>query len=114
MKQQLGFLMQLFVLVMLPVLIVFQLQFGFRLIVMPVSLVAGIVLFSIGARLREPWPPMPFEFRERRGAEDVFAGIAVKNWLTGREKPPVLFRAQIDITPKCCRQIVDHRNCCWY
>jgi len=54
MKQQLGFLMQLFVLAMLPVLIVFQLQFGFRLIVMPVSLVAGIVLFSIGARLREP------------------------------------------------------------
>ena len=53
MKQQLGFLMQLFVLAMLPVLIVFQLLFTIRLIVMPVSLIIGIVLFSIGARLRE-------------------------------------------------------------
>ncbi len=46
--------MQLFVLAILPVLIVFQLQFGLRLIVMPLALVAGIVLFTIGARLREP------------------------------------------------------------
>ena len=54
MKQQLGCLMQLFVLAILPMLILFQLEFGFRLIVMPVSLVIGIVIFSIGARLREP------------------------------------------------------------
>lgn len=54
MKQQIGFLMQLFVLTLLPMLILFQLNFGFRLIVMPISLVIGIVLFSIGARLREP------------------------------------------------------------
>ena len=54
MKQQIGFLMQLFVLTLLPRLILFQLKFGIQLIVMPVSLVIGIVLFSIGARLREP------------------------------------------------------------
>lgn len=54
MKQQLGFLMQLFVLAMLPMLILFQLSFGIQLIVMPVSLVIGIVLFSIGVQLRKP------------------------------------------------------------
>lgn len=54
MKQQIGFLMQLFVLTLLPMLILFQLNFGFRLIVMPISLVIGIVIFGIGARLREP------------------------------------------------------------
>ena len=54
MKQQIGFLMQLFVLTLLPMLILFQLNFGIQLIVMPVALVIGIVLFSIGARLREP------------------------------------------------------------
>lgn len=53
MKQQIGFLMQLFVLGGLPVLIFFQLMYGFRLIVMPTCLLAGIVLFTIGTRLRE-------------------------------------------------------------
>ncbi|MEQ9411933.1 MAG: hypothetical protein RIK87_29735 [Fuerstiella sp.] len=53
MKQQLGFLLQLAVLGMLPVLIVFQLIYGFRLIVMPACLLAGIVVFLIGTKLRE-------------------------------------------------------------
>ncbi len=46
--------MQLFVLATLPMLILLQLNFGMHLLVIPVSLVIGIVLFSIGARLREP------------------------------------------------------------
>lgn len=53
MKQQIGMLLQLFVLAALPVLIYFQLTFGFRLIVMPTCLLAGVVLFTIGTRLRE-------------------------------------------------------------
>ena len=53
MKQQIGFLMQLFVLSALPVLIVFQLIYSFRLIVMPACLLAGIVIFVMGAKLRE-------------------------------------------------------------
>lgn len=53
MKNQIGFLMQMAVLSLLPVLILFQLYFGFPLIVMPACLVTGIVLFTIGTRLRE-------------------------------------------------------------
>ncbi|MEZ6063476.1 MAG: hypothetical protein R3C19_24270 [Planctomycetaceae bacterium] len=53
MTQRIGFLMQLFVLSVLPVLIVYQLYFGIRLIVMPACLLAGIVLFAVGTRLRE-------------------------------------------------------------
>ena len=53
MKQQIGMLLQLVVLGALPVLVVYQLIYGFRLIVMPASLLAGIVLFTIGTRLRE-------------------------------------------------------------
>lgn len=53
MKQQLGMMMQLAVLGGLPLLIYFQLNFGFRLIVMPVCLLVGIIVFAIGTRLRE-------------------------------------------------------------
>ena len=53
MKQQIGMLMQLFVLAALPVLIYYQLTFGFRLIMMPACLLVGIILFTIGTRLRE-------------------------------------------------------------
>lgn len=53
MKNQLGMLLQLFVLSVLPLIIVFQLFYGFRLIMMPVSLLIGGALFWIGTALRE-------------------------------------------------------------
>lgn len=45
--------MQLFVLAALPVLIYWQLIYGFRLVVMPTLTIVGIVIFYIGTRLRE-------------------------------------------------------------
>ena len=53
MKQTVGLLMQLAALSMLPAIVIFQLFYGFRLIVMPISLLAGIFVFSIGTMLRE-------------------------------------------------------------
>jgi hypothetical protein len=53
MRQHIGFLLQLGVLTFLPLLILWQLNFGFRLILMPACLVAGMVVFGIGTRLRE-------------------------------------------------------------
>jgi len=53
MKRQFGFLLQLAVLALLPMLIVWQLQFGFRLVWMPALLLVGMVLFWLGTRLRE-------------------------------------------------------------
>lgn len=53
MRQTIGFFMQLFVLAVLPVLIYWQLSFGIKLIVMPVSLLIGITIFTIGTKLRE-------------------------------------------------------------
>ena len=52
-KQYLGMFLQLLTLGVLPLIIVFQLFYGFRLIVMPISLLIGITLFSIGTALRE-------------------------------------------------------------
>ncbi len=52
-KQHLGMLLQLMVLAVLPLIIVFQLFYGFRLIVMPISLLTGIVIFLLGTALRE-------------------------------------------------------------
>ncbi|MCA9009112.1 MAG: hypothetical protein KDB01_05165 [Planctomycetaceae bacterium] len=49
----LGMFLQLVTLGVLPAIIVFQLFYGFRLIVMPASLLVGIILFSIGTALRE-------------------------------------------------------------
>jgi hypothetical protein len=53
MRQQIGFLLQFVVLVFLPLLILWQLQFGFRLILMPALTLLGIVVFWVGYRLRE-------------------------------------------------------------
>ena len=53
MRFQVGIVLQFAVLVFLPLLVVWQLNFGFNLIYMPVSLLAGIVVFSVGTRLRE-------------------------------------------------------------
>ncbi len=50
--RQVGFLLQLFVLAILPMLCYWQLQFGFRLIWMPALLTVGIVLFALGTKLR--------------------------------------------------------------
>jgi hypothetical protein len=48
-----GILLQLVALTILPMLILFQLNFGIELITMPVVTVLGIVIFVIGTQLRE-------------------------------------------------------------
>jgi hypothetical protein len=53
MRQHIGFLLQFAVLVFLPMLILWQLEFGFRLILMPALTLVGIVVFWIGYKLRE-------------------------------------------------------------
>ena len=53
MRQHIGFLCQLVALVMLPMLIFWQWDFGFRLIVMPALTAVGIILFAVGHKLRE-------------------------------------------------------------
>ena len=53
MRQHLGILLQVAALAWLPLLIVYQLNFGFRLLVMPTCTLIGIVIFWIGTRLRE-------------------------------------------------------------
>ena len=53
MRQHIGFLLQFVVLVFLPLLVLWQLTFGFRLIVMPAMTVVGIIVFWIGYKLRE-------------------------------------------------------------
>jgi len=45
--------MQFSVLVFLPVLILWQLSFNLRLIIMPIATMVGIVVFWLGTRLRE-------------------------------------------------------------
>lgn len=52
MKQQLGVCLQFVALVFLPILIIWQLNFGFRLIWMPALTIVAIVVFSIGTKLR--------------------------------------------------------------
>ena len=52
MRQQIGFLMQLAVLATLPFVIIWQLNFGMPLIWMPILTLIGIVLFTLGTRLR--------------------------------------------------------------
>ncbi len=59
MKQQVGVLLQFVVLVFLPMLCYWQLQFGFPLIWMPGLLLAGIVVFWIGTKLRGTTPVEP-------------------------------------------------------
>lgn len=53
MRHQLGIFLQFVVLVALPMLIVWQLNFGIPLIVMPVATLAGIFVFWLGYKLRE-------------------------------------------------------------
>lgn len=53
MRQQVGFLLQLAVLSLLPMLILWQLRYGFELIWMPALTVLGIVVFWVGYKLRE-------------------------------------------------------------
>lgn len=53
MKHHIGILLQLIVLSVLPILVIWQLNFGIPLIVMPVSLLIGVVLFTLGTKLRE-------------------------------------------------------------
>ena len=53
MKQTIGMLLQLLALGMLPSVVLFQLFYGFKLIVMPISLLTGILVFSLGTMLRE-------------------------------------------------------------
>ncbi len=53
MRHRLGMGLQFLVLVFLPMLIIWQLEFGFRLVYMPSLLLVGVILFSIGTRLRE-------------------------------------------------------------
>ena len=52
MRQTVGWLMQLAALTLLPLVILFQLNFGLPLLVMPVITLIGIVVFFIGTKLR--------------------------------------------------------------
>lgn len=56
MKHTIGVILQLLVLAILPMVIVWQLNFGFQLIVMPIALVTAICVFSIGTMLRDSKP----------------------------------------------------------
>jgi len=53
MRWQIGVLLQVVALTLLPMLILWQLDFGIPLIVMPALTVVGILVFYIGHRLRE-------------------------------------------------------------
>ena len=53
MRQTIGMLIQIAVLAFMPMIILYQLNFGFQLVVMPTCTVIGIVVFWIGTRLRE-------------------------------------------------------------
>jgi len=53
MRHTIGIMLQFASLILLPSIVVFQLFFGFPLIVMPICLLCGICLFSLGTMLRE-------------------------------------------------------------
>ena len=52
-RQTVGFLLQLMVLMLLPLVVGWQLFFGFPLLVMPSATLLAIVVFSIGHSLRQ-------------------------------------------------------------
>ena len=52
-RQQVGFVMQFLVLVFLPMVIGWQLFFGFPLLGMPIATLVAIALFSVGHALRK-------------------------------------------------------------
>ncbi len=53
MKNGIGFLLQFTALVFLPLLIVWQLNFGFRLVWMPGLTLVAVFVFWLGHRLRD-------------------------------------------------------------
>lgn len=53
-RQQVGFVLQLLVLMFLPLIIGWQLFFGFPLLAMPACTLIGVVVFAIGQALRKP------------------------------------------------------------
>ena len=53
MRHHLGIFLQILALAWLPLLVIYQLNFGFQLLVMPICTVIGMVVFWIGTRLRE-------------------------------------------------------------
>lgn len=53
MRHRIGTGLQFLVLVFLPMLMIWQLEFGFPLLYMPGLLVVGIIVFTIGTQLRE-------------------------------------------------------------
>ena len=53
MLHYLGITLQIGAMTFLPLLIIYQLNFGFRLIVMPACTIVGIVAFALGTWLRE-------------------------------------------------------------
>lgn len=53
MRRQIGFVLQFAMLVFLPLLIFWQLDFGLPLLVMPSLTLVAIVVFWVGHRLRE-------------------------------------------------------------
>jgi hypothetical protein len=52
-RNWIGLALQFLALVFLPVLVIWQLQYGFELIWMPAMLMVGVVVFAIGHALRE-------------------------------------------------------------
>jgi hypothetical protein len=52
MKHYIGIFLQFIVLVFLPLLVIWQLNFGFKLIWMPGLALVGIIVFTIGTKLR--------------------------------------------------------------
>ena len=54
MRRRVGWVLQLLVLMLLPMVVGWQLFFGFPLIAMPACVVAAIAFFSVGHVLRKP------------------------------------------------------------
>jgi hypothetical protein len=52
MRNTLGFLLQFAALLFLPMIILWQLEFGFRLLWMPGLTAVGVLMFWIGHKLR--------------------------------------------------------------
>ena len=52
MKHYIGIFLQFITLVFLPLLVIWQLNFGFKLIWMPGLTLVGIIVFTIGTKLR--------------------------------------------------------------
>ncbi len=54
MKQYIGMLLQLITLALLPVLLFWDISIGLsHFLIIPMVLMAGFILFSVGTRLRE-------------------------------------------------------------